>query len=305
VSAYSTSVQAALRRHLAEEAAPLSCPEPRPALSGRLWRSRTALAGLVIVLVVCFLALLAPVLSPHPPNEQYPQRLAPPSAEFPLGTDALGRDLLSRLLYGARPSVGVSFLALTLIVALGVSLGMWAGYVGGLVDDLIMRVVDLLLAFPSMLLALAVVGILGPGLVNILVAAASVWWADYARLTRGMVLDVRSQPYVEAAEAIGASRLRIATRHVLPNIAPPVIVLASLEMGGLILVIAGLSFLGVGAQPPEAEWGSMLNQGRPFFQVAPQLMLYPGAMITLTVLGFNLLGDGLRDVLDPRLGNGG
>ncbi|MGQ9554761.1 MAG: nickel transporter permease [Anaerolineae bacterium] len=266
----------------------------------RLWRNRTAMAGLTIVSAICLVALLAPVAAPHDPNEQYSERLAPSSAQFPLGTDSLGRDLLSRLLYGARISVGVSFLAAVLIVLLGVSLGTWAGYVGGLVDEIIMRLVDILLAFPGLLLALAIVGILGPGLVNVMVAVASVWWADYARLTRSIALEVRSQPYIEAAEAVGASPLRIAIHHIVPNIIPPVIVLASQEMGGLILAMAGLSFLGLGAQPPEAEWGSMLNQGRAFFQVVPQLMLYPGSMISLTVLGFNLLGDGLRDVLDPR-----
>ena len=274
--------------------------QPGVMLLRRLRRSWTALAGLVMVLSVACLAIAAPFISPHDPNEQFAQRLAPPSAEFPLGTDGLGRDLLSRLLHGARPSMGASALATTLIVSLGVCLGVAAGYVGGLLDEIIMRVVDILLAFPSVLLALAVVGVLGPGLHNVVIAAASVWWADYARLTRALVLSVRAQPYLEAARAVGASAWRTVFYHVLPNILPPLIVLASMEMGGLVLVIAGLSFLGVGAQPPAPEWGAMLNQGRPYFQVAPQLMLCPGLMITFTVLGFSLLGDGLRDVLDPR-----
>ena len=266
----------------------------------RFARSHTAVAGACIVATICLLALAAPVLAPHDPNEQYLDLLASPSREYPLGTDALGRDLLSRLLYGARPSIGIAALAGAVITVWGVSLGIVAGYVGGLVDDIIMRIVDVLQAFPGFLLALAIVGVMGVGLPNVILGISLVWWVDYARLARGLVLETRSRAFVEAAQATGASAVRIAVRHLLPNIISPIVVMSSLQMGVLILVISSLSFLGVGAQPPQAEWGAMLNQGRVFFWGAPRLMLYPGAMISLTVLGFNLLGDGFRDVLDPR-----
>lgn len=267
----------------------------------RFWRNRSAVPGLILVLVVVVIASLAHVIAPHDPNQQFAgKRFAKPGAEFPLGTDALGRDMLSRLVYGARPSVGSAALATIFIALIGVTLGSIAGYVGGWVDDVIMRVVEILLALPSLLLALALVGVLGPSLENVIFGAVLVWWAGYARLVRGLVLEVRERPYIEAAVAVGVQTPRIIAKHILPNIIGPVIVLASLEMGTLILIIAGLNFLGLGVQPPTAEWGAMLNQGRAYFQLAPEQMLYPGLAITLTVLGFNLLGDGLRDVLDPR-----
>jgi peptide/nickel transport system permease protein len=257
--------------------------------------------GIVIVVFMMLMAVGAPLLAPHDPDELFPvQRLAPPSSEFPLGADSLGRDILSRLLYGARPSIGSAAVATVLIIVIGITVGAWSGYMGGLVEDVAMRIVDVLLAFPTLILALAIVGILGPGLRNMLLAITIVVWAGYARLVRGIVLELRERPYVQAAVALGASRSFIIFRHIVPNIVSPVIVLASLQMGYVILTIAGLSFLGLGIQPPTAEWGAMLNEGRNFFQLAPQLMIYPGAMISLTVLGFNLLGDGLRDILDPR-----
>jgi peptide/nickel transport system permease protein len=219
---------------------------------------------------------------------------------FPLGTDNLGRDLLSRLLQAARLSIGMAALATVTIVAVAITIGCLAGYLGGWFDALTMRLADVVLAFPGLILALAIVGTLGIGLFNVILSIALVSWAGYARLVRGLVLEVREEPYVEAALAIGASRPRIVLKHIIPNVISPVIVLVSLEMGSLILAIAGLNFLGLGAQPPTAEWGAMLNQGRLFFQSEPQLMIYPGVMIGLSVLGFNLLGDGLRDILDPR-----
>lgn len=274
----------------------------RPAhMARRFVQSKTALAGACLITAMVLAALMAPALSPHDPNEQSPFLLQGPSSAFPLGTDSLGRDLLSRLLHGARPSLGIAALAGTLITLVGVILGTCAGYLGGFVDNALMRVVDVLQAFPTLLLSLAIVGILGVGLPNVVIGIVGVWWADYARLTRSLVLEARTHGYVEAAQAIGVQPVRIAARHVIPNILSPIIVLASLEMGALILVIASLSFLGLGAQPPQAEWGAMLNEGRLFFLSAPQMMLYPGVLISLTVLGFNLLGDGLRDVLDPRL----
>lgn len=278
-------------------------PRPRHARSllSRLRRNRVAVIGFVIVAMMAAIAAFGPLLAPHDPDKQFRGRkLELPSQEFLLGTDNLGRDMLSRLAHGARRSIGMAALATVIILIIAIAIGAWSGYLGGLVDDLAMRVVDVLLAFPGLVLALAIVGILGPGLRNVIIGVTLISWASYARLVRGLVLEVRERPFVEAAVATGASRTHIVLRHIIPNIISPIIVLGSLEMGALILIIAGLNFLGLGAQPPAAEWGAMLNQGRPFFQSAPQLMIYPGVMISLTVLGFNLLGDGMRDVLDPR-----
>jgi peptide/nickel transport system permease protein len=266
----------------------------------RMLRNRAAVVGCVIVFAVVFIAITAPWLTPYDPDELVGGTFLPPSSEFLLGTDNLGRDMLSRLMYGSRASIGASALATAVIVTIGITVGAWAGYSGGWVDSILMRIVDILLAFPSLILALAVVGVLGPGLRNMLIAVASVAWASYARLVRGMVLEIRERPFVQAAIALGGNRRFIVMKHIIPNIISPVIVLATLEMGILILTIAALNFLGLGVQPPTSEWGAMLNQGKNFFQRAPQVMIYPGLMISITVLGFNLLGDGLRDVLDPR-----
>jgi len=264
-------------------------------------RDRSALFGLAILLAVTFLAIFAGVIAPYDPTELDPTaNLAGPSADHWLGTDNLGRDLFSRLLYGARWTLGAAGLAAAGIVLLGVTVGIVAGYFGGLVDDLLMRLVDVLLAFPSIVLALAIVGMLGPSLPNVLIGMVAVWWVDYARVVRGLTLKVVQNDYVLSAHCCGCGSLRMITKHVLPNVIPPVIVLATLELGALMLAISGLSFLGLGAQPPTPEWGTMLSDGRLFFLGAPQLMMYPGIAITLVVLGCNLLGDGLRDALDPR-----
>jgi peptide/nickel transport system permease protein len=220
------------------------------------------------------------------------------STAHPLGTDKLGRDILSRLLFGARWSLGLALVATLLISATGVLVGAVAGYAGGLLDDVLMRIVDALLAVPSLLLALAIVGTLGPGIGSVVLGLATIWWVGYARVVRGLVLSLRERTFVEGSRALGASDTRIVLRHVLPAIVPAIAVLASLEMGELILAIAGLSFLGLGAQPPTPEWGAMLNDGRSFLFTAPSMMLYPGLCISVAVLGFNLLGDGLRDALD-------
>ena len=258
--------------------------------------------GLVLVLVFAFVAVAAPLLAPNDPTLPHPgQGLAGPSAQFPLGTDNLGRCVLSRLIYGSRLSLGTAAVATLLIMTIGVVLGVVSGYYGGVVDSVLMRIVDVLLAFPSLVIALAIAGVLGPGMINAMVGLVSVWWVGYARVVRGVALTIRERPYIEAARTIGATNGRILRGHMLPNVVPPVIVLATLEMGQLILAIAGLNFLGLGAQPPTPEWGAMLNEGRPFLQTAPQLMISPGLAISLVVLGFNLLGDGLRDLLDPRL----
>ena len=268
----------------------------------QLVRDRAAVVGLVIIMLLAALALAAPLIAPHDPAAQHlHERLAAPNLTFPLGTDNLGRCLLSRLLYGARVSLAAATAASLLVLLIGVSVGAIAGYAGGWVDMAIMRVVDLLLAFPLLILALAITGFIGVGMSSVLVGVVSVWWASYARIVRGLVLSLRERPFVEAARAMGASPARIIIRHLLPNVIPSIIVLATLELGSLLLVISGLNFLGLGVQPPTPEWGAMLNDGRPFLLSAPQLMIYPGLAISLAVLGFNLLGDGLRDHLDPRL----
>ncbi|MGH2533437.1 MAG: nickel transporter permease [Thermomicrobiales bacterium] len=268
----------------------------------RLGKDRTAVAGAVVLAAFVLVAILAPVVAPHDPNEvDALARLQSPSAEHWLGTDDLGRDILSRLIHGARWTLGTAFLAALGIVAIGVVVGLIAGYFGGIIDDLLMRVVDVLLAFPSLVLALAIVGMLGPSLQNVMIGMVAVWWVDYARVMRGLTVAMREREFVTAAHCCGASPAHVIFRHLLPNVVPSVIVLATLEFGGLMLAISGLSFLGLGAQPPTPEWGTMLSDGRVFFQRAPELMLYPGLAISIAVAGCNLLGDGLRDALDPRL----
>ena len=268
----------------------------------RLARQPLALLGLLVVGAFALAAVAAPVLARHEPETvDVVARLASPSRDHWLGTDTLGRDLFSRIVFGARWSLGAAFVVTVAVSAIGVAVGAASGYLGGRVDAVAMRVVDALLAFPAILLALAIVGVVGPGLRGVLTGLVLVGWAGYARVVRGIVLSVRENEYVMAARAVGGSDVHILRRHVLPNVVSPVVVLASLEMGQLILALAGLSFLGLGAQPPAPEWGTMLNDGRVFLLTAPQLMIYPGVAISLVVLGLNLLGDGLRDLLDPRL----
>ena len=280
----------------------LVAPTERHVLPRRLLRDRTAVVGLLIVGAFALVAAAAPLVAPYDPTAVDALAiLAEPSREHWLGTDNLGRDLLSRLIHGARWTLGTAFLAATAIVVIGVAIGLVAGYFGGLIDDVLMRVVDVLLAFPSLVLALAIVGMLGPSLRNVMLGMVAVWWVDYARVIRGLAMSMRQREFVTSAHCLGASAPHIILRHILPNVIPSVIVLATLELGALMLAISGLSFLGLGAQPPTPEWGTMLNDGRLFFQRAPRLMLFPGLAITLVVIGFNLLGDGLRDVLDPHM----
>lgn len=283
----------------------LAAPAPprarRVQLVAGLARDPTTLVGLVLISTLTAAALLAPVLAPHDPDAvDVVRRFAAPSAEFPLGTDHLGRDVLSRLLFGARVSIGATLFVTFWISLIGVVLGMVAGYFGGLLDTCISRVIDVLLALPPFLLALAVTGVLGPGLGNLILAITLVWWASYARVVRGVVIAERSKAYVEAAQAHGTSHARILWRHLLPNIAGPVVVLTTLDLGAVLLGLSGLSFLGLGVKPPTPEWGAMLSEGKTYVGLAPNMMLFPGAAIFLMVLGFNLVGDGLRDMLDPR-----
>lgn len=268
----------------------------------QLFADRAAVAGMAVLLVMVSIAAAAPLVAPHDPTDVDARAiLAPSSDQHWLGTDNLGRDLLSRLIYGARWTLGTAFLAAIAIVTIGVVVGLIAGYFGGLVDNVLMRIVDVLLAFPSLVLALAIVGTLGPSLQNVLIGMVAVWWVDYARVIRGLTMSMREREFITAAHCCGASARHTIIRHILPNVVPSVIVLATLELGTLMLAISGLSFLGLGAQPPTPEWGTMLNNGRPFFQRAPELMIYPGLAITITVVACNLVGDGLRDVLDPRM----
>ncbi|MFW0967695.1 MAG: nickel ABC transporter permease subunit NikC [Thermacetogeniaceae bacterium] len=267
----------------------------------RLVKDKLALVGLVIVSLIILVGVFAPYLMPNDPIQvSLEQRLASPSSEYPLGTDHLGRCLLSRLILGTRVSLSVSAIALIVILLISIPVGTISGYMGGWVDNLLMRFVDILLAFPNLILALVIAGMLGPGLLNVMLAVSVVGWVGYARVIRGLVLSVKEKEYIMAARASGTPEWAVIIRHILPNVLSPVIVLATLDIGSLVLSISGLSFLGLGAQPPTPEWGSMLNDGRSYMQVAPQLMVYPGMAIMIVVLAFNLLGDGLRDALDPR-----
>lgn len=265
-------------------------------------RDRTMLVGMAIITVFAILTIAAPLVAPHSPTTVDSRAILEPSSRAHwLGTDNIGRDTLSRLIYGARWSLGTALVATLMIVVIGVTVGLVAGYFGGIIDDVLMRIVDVLLAFPSLVLALAIVGMLGPSLKNVMLGMVAVWWVDYARVIRGMAVGLRDREYIVSAHCVGCPAGHIIFRHLLPNVIPSVIVLATLELGGLMLAISGLSFLGLGAQPPTPEWGTMLNNGRPFFQSEPQLMMYPGIAISLAVIGFNLVGDGLRDLLDPRM----
>jgi peptide/nickel transport system permease protein len=268
----------------------------------RLLRDSSALAGLAVVGVVALLALLAPLLAPYDPDAvDAAIRLAPVGTPGHwLGTDDLGRDLLSRLLWGGRVSLVVGLMPVGIALAIGVTLGAVAGYLRGRVDGFIMRCLDVLLAFPAYLLAIAIVATLGAGLSNAILAIAIVSIAAFARLVRGSVLSIREREFIQAARLAGARDARIICRHVLPNVLSPVIVFGTLEAGRTIIFAAGLSFLGLGAQPPTAEWGSMLAQGRGLLNVAPHVASLPGIAIVLVSLGLNLFGDGLRDALDPR-----
>ncbi|MCL0066358.1 nickel ABC transporter permease subunit NikC [Thermodesulfovibrionales bacterium] len=268
----------------------------------RLKKHRLALIGAGIILVLIFIAVLAPFIAPHDPIEQnLEHRLLSPNTEYLLGTDNLGRCILSRLIHGTSVSLQIGVMVVGIAAFVGVTLGLVAGYRGGLIDELIMRIVDILLAFPGIILALVIAGILGPSLFNVMLALAVVGWTSYARVVRGAVLSVKEKEFVEAARALGAGEARIMFRHILPNVMAPVIVMATLGMAHVILAAAALGFLGLGAQPPTPEWGSMLNDGRAFMRTAPHLTIFPGLAIMVTVLAFNFLGDGLRDVLDPRL----
>jgi peptide/nickel transport system permease protein len=250
--------------------------------------------------VIC--AVLAPVISPYEPNRQrLLEALQGPSAEHLLGTDENGRDVLSRILYGTRISLAAGIFSVSIALFFGVLMGLVSGYFGGKIDDVIMRMMDALLAFPTLVLALAITAALGPGLRNAMIAIGIVFMPIFARLTRGQVLSVREREFVEAARTLGAGHGRIMLLHILPNVTAPLIVQVSLSVAVAILAEATLSFLGLGVQPPEPSWGSMVSRGKDYLDLAPWLAFAPGGAILLAVMGFNFLGDAVRDALDPRL----
>lgn len=267
-------------------------------------RNRRAVVGGVILLVIVSMAIFAPYVTRYEPAKQNMRnRLQPPSGEHILGTDQFGRDTYTRVVYGARLSLRVGFSAISLALLVGSALGLIAGYYGGALDNIIMRFIDILLALPGFLLALSIVAALGPGLDNVIMAIGVSYIPSFARMMRSSVLATRELDYVGAAEALGASDWRIIMFHILPNSISPIIVLTTLSLAGAILSAAGLSFLGMGAQPPTPEWGSMIATSRPFIRVSHWAVTIPGLAIFVTVMCLNLVGDGLRDALDPRLKN--
>jgi peptide/nickel transport system permease protein len=264
-------------------------------------RAPTGFLGAFLLASLAVLAIFAPLIAPYDPLAiDLQQALVAPCWEHPLGTDHLGRDVLSRLLVGARASLGASGFTVVIVTSLGVVLGTMAGFYGGWIDEIIMRLVDTVLAFPSIILALVVAGLLGPGLRNVILGLTLVRWASCARLVRGLILSVREREFILAARSIGARDRRIVIRHVLPGILGPVAVMATLDLGSVLLSLSGLSFIGLGVQLPQPEWGAMVNYAQLHVQTAPWLAIAPGLAIVLAVLSANLLGDTLRDLLDPR-----
>ena len=276
----------------------------RVLVAAGLRRNPLLTAGAVLSALIVLVAVFAPLVAPYPADAgtaTHPTAtLLPPSSQHPFGTDQLGRDILSRVLYGARLSPAIAALVVLISCAVGIPLGIAAGYFGGVVDDVIMRVTDVFLAFPALLLALAFAAVLVPSVGNTVVAITLTWWPWYARLVRGQAASVAGRQYVESCRALGISHARILFRHILPNSITPLIVQVSLDVSGVILTASALSFLGLGAQDPTPDWGLMVSQGQSYFTTQWWLVTFPGAAILLTGVAFNLLGDGLRDILDPR-----
>jgi peptide/nickel transport system permease protein len=269
----------------------------------QLRRSLSAKIGVFLVAVMVLMALTASFVAPHDPYEFHPQyRLMEPNTYFPFGTDHHGRDVMSRVIHGSQISIQVGLISVAIALTIGGTLGLFAGYFGGWIDSVISRVFDVIFAFPVILLAIVVLAVLGPSLTNVMIAIGIVFIPQFGRIVRGPVLSAKNNEYVEASRVLGANWPRIMFIHVLPNVAAPLIVQATIAISLAILSEAALSFLGLGAQPPEPAWGSMLSSGRQFIEVAAWLSIFPGLAIVLAVLGFNLMGDYLRDVLDPRMG---
>ena len=269
-----------------------------------LSRSPLSVIGFFCVSVFLIIALIGPMIITYPGDIKgaihMDQKLRPPSSTHPFGTDEVGRDIYSRVIMGTRLSFQIGLIIIFIAMGIGVPLGIIAGYIGGWLNEIIMRVTDIFLSIPGLLLALAIVGALGPGIKNAMLALSIVWWPGYVRLVQGKTLSLREESYVEAAKSIGASKLRVIFSHILPNCTSPIIVKASMDMGMAILFAANLGFIGVGAQPPIPEWGTMISTGRNYLPDHWWMATFPGMAILITVLGFNLLGDGLRDILDPQ-----
>jgi peptide/nickel transport system permease protein len=270
----------------------------------RLLRHRLGMFGATIVVILIFTALFGPYLAPYEPNAiDFSVRFSGPTIAHPLGADDFGRDTLSRIMHGARVSLQVGIIAVSIAATVGTLLGLVAGYAGRIIDEIIMRAMDILFAFPAILLAIAILAALGRGIANAMIAIGVVYIPIFARIARGAVLSVRNEEFVEAARAIGARDSRILFRHIFPNALAPLIVETTLSLAFAILAEAALSFFGLGTQPPDPSWGRMLSEGRAYFRQSPWMGVFPGLAIMLTVMGFNFLGDGLRDALDPRLKN--
>lgn len=268
----------------------------------RFKKNPLSVAGLAIILALAMIAMLAPVISPHEPTKiDVYNVLSPPSTTHPFGTDELGRDLLSRMIWGSRASLKVGFIAVGIAISIGTMLGAIAGYYGGKIDAILMRFVDIMLAFPTFFLILAVIAIVEPSISTIMIIIGLTGWMDVARLVRAEFLTLKERDFISAAKAIGASDFRLIFRHIIPNALSPVFVAATFGIAGAILVESGLSFLGLGVQPPEPSWGNILTSGKDNITVAWWLSLFPGLAILITVLSYNLVGEGLRDALDPRL----
>lgn len=270
-----------------------------------LFRNKLSVIGLVIILLLIFTAISAPFLAPYPEQAKgelnLKERLQPPSWRHPFGTDHMGRDILSRVIYGTRTSLIIGFSVVGIALAIGLFLGLIAGYIGGKLDLFIMRITDVFLAFPPLLLALLIASTLGRGITNAILALAISWWPWYTRLTRGMAISVKNRAYVEAAQMMGIADWKIIIRHILPNSISPLIVQATMDVGSAILEAAALSFLGLGVQPPTPDWGLMISEGKNYFLNYWWYPVFPGLAIFVTVLAFNLLGDAVREVIDPRL----
>ncbi len=268
----------------------------------RLKKNKLAMVGLSIICVLAATAIFSPLVATHDPTARIKEEsFRSPSTEHWFGTDILGRDIYSRVIYGSRISIMVGVVAVGISLAIGITMGALAGYFGGFPDTMVMRMADIFFAFPYILGAIAIMTVLGPGLVNIFIAIGILGWAYFARLFRGSVLSVKNKEYVAAARALGASNFRIMAKHILPNSFAPMIVLGTMNVGTAIIVEASLSFLGLGVQPPTPAWGHMLSESLNYINIAPWMMFFPGMAIVLTVLGFVLLGDGLRDAFDPRM----